>query len=88
MEFKEFTNPLEKDYDIKFNSVDAYNTPMENPYVEQLLILVGVLEDINEVELYNKYGITINEYFNPTKETIDKVINKLEQLTDVEKKVM
>lgn len=67
MEFKEFTNPEEKNYDI--------NTT--NPYSEQLYELIGILKNITDEELYEKYGITMSEYLNPTAETIDKVIDKI-----------
>ena len=50
MEFKEFTNPEGKDYDINssFNSSVQINT-----YSEQLDDLIGILEDITE-ETINK----------------------------------
>lgn len=75
MEFKEFSNPESKDYDIKssFGEESASNSGVSNPYVEKLIDLIGILEDFTDEELQNDYGISVNEYFNPTAETIAKV---------------
>lgn len=80
MEFKEFTNPEEKDYDINssYNELNEQSTNYQNPYEEKLIeLLGGFLEDFTEEELIRDYGITLKEYYSPTKETIDKVSNKL-----------
>ena len=78
MEFKEFSNPESKDYDINssFGEVST-NSGVINPYVEQLIDLIGILEDVTDEELQNNYGISVNEYFNPTAETIAKVYKKI-----------
>ena len=80
MEFKEFTNPESKDYDI-YNSLKesepVKNISISNPYVEQLIDLIGFLEDITDEELQEKYGISMQEYFHPTAEVILKVTEKL-----------
>ena len=76
MEFKEFTNPEEADYDIK-SSQDKSSTPAINPHYDELINILGLLEDIDEEQLRDKYGITMAEYLNPTEETIEKVRNKL-----------
>lgn len=81
MEFKEFNNPESKDYDItsslKFNS----NATNNNPYIEKLINLIGILEDANEEDLQEEYGISMNEYLNPTADTIKKVEQKINNYT-------
>ena len=78
MEFKEFTNPEEKDYDINSSlESSTYNNQTFNPYSEQLDDLIGILEDVTEEELQEQYGISMNEYFHPTEETINKVSEKI-----------
>ena len=77
MEFREFTefdDPEENDYDItsSFNSNSSIN-----PYFEQLWDLIGILDDITEEELQEQYGISMDEYYNPTEETINKVSEKI-----------
>ena len=78
MEFKEFSNPESQDYDIKssFGGYEA-NSVTSNPYIEQLIDLIGVLEDVTEEELQQNYGISIKGYFNPTAETVSKVKDAL-----------
>lgn len=79
MEFKEFTNPLEADYDI-CSAREEVEPPQnnENQYVEELIGLIGILEDFSEEDLFLTYGITLAEYYRPTKETITKVKRKLQ----------
>ena len=77
MEFKEFTNPEEKDYDINISLNSYKDNSSVNPYTNQLIDLIGILEDISEEELYEKYGISIDEYLNPTEDTINKVTRKI-----------
>ena len=75
MEFREFSNPEERDYDIKssyHNSIDS------NTYIDELTSLIGILENIDENELMDKYGITLHEYFYPDAEVINKVKYALE----------
>lgn len=79
MEFKEFSNPESKDYDIysSFGEESTSNSGVSNPYVEKLIDLIGILEDFTDEELQNDYGISVNEYFNPTAETIAKVSKRI-----------
>ncbi len=78
MEFKEFSNPESKDYDIINSFEEAQTTSVtRNPYIEQLIDLIGILEDINEEELQQNYGISITEYLHPNAETISKVKDAL-----------
>lgn len=79
MEFNEFVNPEEKSYDINASLNSNFNTKEDkiNIYSEQLLDLIGILEDVTEEELINNYGISLQEYFEPTAETIEKVSKKL-----------
>ncbi len=79
MDFKEFSNPEAKDYDITSSSEkNLTNRATENPYIEQLIDLIGILEDITEEELQQNYGISIKEYLHPNAETIIKVKDALE----------
>ena len=85
MEFREFSNPEERDYDI--NSSNNYNYSSNsrsvqdtNKYYMQLFDLIGILEDFEESELIENYGITMQEYLNPTAETIKKVSEKLNSM--------
>lgn len=82
MEFKEFTSPEDKDYDINssLTNSNANNNSNFNQYSEQLCDLIGMLEDITEEELQEQYGISMNEYFNPNIETIAKVTEKLNNI--------
>jgi len=79
MKFREFSNPEEADYDIStaLSSNSGY-TNINNPYDEQLVGLIGVLEDVSEKELLEKYGITYEEYLHPTEATIDKVMDAIQ----------
>lgn len=71
MEFKEFSDPLAKDYDITSSYDEVVsNTYAENNYTEELINLIGVLEDGDDPL---SYGITWEEYLHPTAETISKV---------------
>ena len=80
-EFSEFDNPERQDYDINRVSVekrnDELNQMIENDYDEQLIDLIGIVEDIDEEDFENVYGITVEEYNHPTAETIRKVKEKL-----------
>ena len=71
MRFKEFTDPLSKDYDIKSsNGSDPVQSVSDsNVYSEQLINMIGFLED----EEWLGYGLSLEEYLHPTKETIVKV---------------
>ncbi len=80
MEFKEFTNPESSNYDINssLNSLNSFNNNISvNPYSEQLCDLIGILEDVSEANLQEQYGISMNEYFHPTEDTINKVKEKV-----------
>ena len=79
MEFNEFTNPEIPDYDISSSLTGS--VPVANPndiYVEQLMDIMGIVEDISEEELLEDYGISMLEYLSPNAETIEKVTQKLE----------
>ena len=85
MEFKEFTeypNPESSDYDIYSSFSDEeeetnqYNEEKNKIYYE-LSALIGILEDDEFNNVEELYGITQQEYLNPTKETIAKVKNYL-----------
>ena len=39
--------------------------------------LIGIVEDVTEESLQSQYGISMNEYFNLTADTIRKVEQKL-----------
>ena len=86
MEFREFGNPEERDYDINSNlNDDNYSSNSQsiqdaNKYYMQLFDLIGILEDFEEAELIENYGITMQEYLNPTAETIKKVSEKLNSM--------
>ncbi len=76
MEFREFSNPEGADYDLRVGEEEQTTYPEENPYVEQLLGMIGILEDVTDEEVMEQYGITMDEYFSPTAETIEKVKEK------------
>ena len=76
MTFKEFSNPEEQDYDITSSQngeIDNNVNYSSNPYVSELVDLIGILEDVYEEDLIRNYGITMQEYFNPNLEVINKV---------------
>ncbi len=73
-EFSEYTDPESMNYDIKMSLGNDTNT---NNYSEQLIELIGILEE-DELYLLDEYGITMEEYLNPTAETIAKVREYLE----------
>ena len=87
MEFKEFTNPERRDYDINssLNNFSFDNNTSVNFYSEQLNDLIGILEDVTDEELQQQYGISMDEYFNPTEETINKVSENLEYAPDTDR---
>lgn len=82
MEFKEFSNPEEIDYDINAslkeedrNSTLNYRTKSsKNPVKEAFNELICVLgfPEIHELE---PYGITEKEYDNPTIDALKKLRN-------------
>jgi len=78
MEFREFSNPEAKDYDINSSLGGQSNTNNSTSdralMVEKVVNLVGFLEDGE----WEHYGITEAEYMNPNKEVIAKIQNKLE----------
>ena len=79
MEFREFSNPEERDYDIKSSLKSPSATTSSNDYyTRQLIDLIGILENVTEEELEEQYGINMQEYFNPDAETIAKVKRKLD----------
>ena len=86
MEYGEFSNPEAGDYDINSSlngdnySSNSHSVQDSNQYYMQLFDLIGILEDIEESELIEKYGITMKEYLNPNAETIKKVSQKLNSI--------
>ena len=75
MEFKEFTNPEEKDYDItsSFSKTErAKKTSRENKISQ---IFTESLGNLGFPELYElaHYGITDEEYTHPSLDTIKKL---------------
>ena len=86
MEFREFSNPERRDYDINSSlNDDNYSSNSQsiqdaNKYYMQLFDLIGILEDFEESELIENYGITMQAYLNPTAETIKKVSEKLNSI--------
>lgn len=86
MEFREFSNPESKDYDItssfRENTINGY-TNEENTYAMSLMNLIGILEDEEVDNIYENYGITEAEYLHPNAEVIAKVEAKLAEKSDV-----
>lgn len=70
MEFREFSTPEVSDYDIT-SSMDEGRVTMkkDNSLMIELIDLVGILEDGE----WTSYGMTEEEYMNPTRATIEKV---------------
>ena len=75
-EYSEFTDPLEEDYDLRqFEpdpDADAFS-PTTPDYTQEMLDLVGVLEDVTDEDLQATYGISVEEYLYPTAEAVAKV---------------
>ena len=75
MEFKEFTNPEEKDYDIT-SSLDAAERAKREVKVDKIhQDFTELLGDLGFPELYElaPYGITNVEYNHPSLTTIKKL---------------
>lgn len=75
MEFKEFTNPEEKDYDINssFSKTErAKKASRENKINQSFIELLGILGFPKLYELA-PYGITEEEYKHPSLDTIKKL---------------
>lgn len=83
MEFREFSSPEADDYDIT-SSMDESRATLkrDNNLMIELIDLVGILED----EEWISYGMSEEEYMNPTRATIEKV-KKVLQEQNTEKKV-
>ena len=73
MEFKEYTNSEERDYDINMSFKNTNNKENKHNRIHEeffeLLSYLGFPE-IHELEIY---GITEEEYNNPTLSTIKKL---------------
>ena len=80
MEFREYSNPESMDYDItsSLGSTSHVTPQNKNYYTEQLIDMIGILEDVTEENLQRDYGISLNEYFNPNQDVINKVQQALE----------
>ena len=76
-EYKEYKNPLERDYDLRSSLSDDETESNINPYEEELMELIGFVEDISDEQMIEQYGISSKEYYKPTEETIIKVKQKL-----------
>ena len=79
-EFREFPNPEEADFDIKygFNGDEENATTLPNNLFDEeaaieLSELIGLLEDDEYENIEELYGITQYEYMHPSKEVIQKV---------------
>lgn len=82
MEFREFKNPEERDYDISSSFDTNYSSDsVSNQYAIELADLIGILEDINEEDLQENYGISVEEYWHPDEEVIRKVTEKLNSVS-------
>ena len=80
-EFSEFDNPEAKDYDLHTHEgkhENEINKMMSEKYQDELMDLIGIVEDIDSINMVEEYGITEEEYFNPNADTIKKVKSKLE----------
>lgn len=82
MEFREYSNPEEADYDINCSLNNSYQNSYQGYQADfgiymQLYDLIGILEDIDEDELLETYGITMQEYLRPTEEIVKKVSDKI-----------
>lgn len=75
MEFKEFTNPEEKDYDItsSFSKTERAKKTLRENKISQ--IFTELLGNLGFPELYElaPYGITDEEYTHPSLTTIKKL---------------
>ena len=60
MEYREYANPEEKDYDLRVEEMFEENSS-KNPNQETLIELLGLQEDINEEQLLERFGITLEE---------------------------
>ena len=71
MEFKEFTNPEEKDYDITSSHDSAERVKVDKIHQD----FTELLGDLGFPELYElaPYGITNEEYNHPSLTTIKKL---------------
>lgn len=76
MEYKEYTNPLSSDYDLRINEESIIEEgPIKNNLSILLVDLIGVHEE-NDLNIWN---ITYEEYLNPTPATIKKVLAYMKQ---------
>ncbi len=75
MEFKEFTNPEEKDYDITSSLNAAERTKRETKVDKIHQDFTELLGDLGFPELYElaPYDITDEEYTHPSLDTIKKL---------------
>ena len=83
-EFSEFSNPESADYDIKSslnkeesiakkNKEESIAKKNKEKILRAIVDLVGFLED----DEWLQYGITEEEYFNPTIDTLRKIKESL-----------
>ncbi len=87
MEFKEFTNPEEKDYDIT-SSLDAAERAKREAKVDKIhQDFTELLGDLGFPELYElaPYGITNEEYNHPSLTTIKETKKNMLWTKTIEK---
>ena len=75
MEFREYQNPEESDYDItsSLKTSSENNKQNQKDYSYLLADLIGILKDVEEEEFIEEYGITMQEYLHPNKQVLLKV---------------
>ena len=75
-EYNEYHNPEATDYDLNITSNEVEsNNNSNNKLIYELYDLIGILEDNEQPP----YGLTYEEYMNPTRETINKVKKAMEE---------
>jgi hypothetical protein len=74
-EFGEFSNVEGRDYDIYSNdgNIAEENNRNQNLWSNELVELIGIIDEDEIPFLQERYNITEEEYLNPNEETIRKV---------------
>ena len=73
MEFKEYTNPEERDYDINMSLENTNNKENKHNRIHEEFFYLFFYLGFPEVHELEEYGITEEEYNNPTLSTIKKL---------------
>ena len=71
--------------DNNYNKEKEIDNNTYDYYAAQLSDLIGLQDNITEESLEENYEISMEEYLNPTAETIEKVINTIEYI-DIERR--